>query len=1099
MIFIKTTLIAAVAALTLMASGATSARVDVQALKTVLKPLPGELSAKNANWGEPEFRARTLVMIMPEAKTPEWSEIAFSFEAAEAGPAWIHLQGPWDNQKRRILFDDLNINGESVPGGEFEGDLSRWRLTGSAPLQAYVTNDPGYVRSGAKCLSVTHTGKGLIQVPIKAGKNTLSVKWRQGGMAGVNPADHPLPLNRVVNAAYSDDAAQDGTGGWSDQGPQNDLRDFDFTVTDFGGVSFALTDPGASAGKGVVTFDSPRFPTGTKEITLSPEKSGRYLYLLHTSCWNQLPAGQEIGQLVITTADGNATTLPVQAGIDLGDWRNAMDYDNAKVVYRRPEQNHAGLFLSRFALPSGPVKTITFRSHGNCVWILLGATVSDQAIELQMQNFRPGKDYKAVDLPSTQIKYGSALDLSRYVEPGPAGKYGQARVSEDGRIEFADRPGIPRYFQGFNWFGFAELTGGSRTKEQQRERIRTFAGQTHAAGYNMLRPLCLDGYLMMGAKEDMVFNPDHLDHFDYLFSELKKRGIYSYLTIAAYRMGYRQWLLGQEGHGYIKEKMSWGDEAMRKRWEALAERLLDHVNPYTKMKYRDDPAVLCVEFYNEQDLALYNLQKKQNKEIINWIRDQFIDELNHTYGQGKFDEKQVVVSPGEDEPYATDWAKLARKRLTESHRFCEQTVRKLGFQGMVTQANCVQRLYVSEVAYQTLSCRSLNVYFCHPRGYTKPGATCPQNSSASDGVDYLRQACAMRFPDRPFLISEYNHGFWNRFEFEQFMFPAYAAFQKFSGIALHENAVVLDAKPNRDFDSFPTDRASEFIGVLLYSRRDVKPAQHLLTIEYPQSFLNEGKNLVMKANSDQTYVALMTGLGVDFPGIERYPRLQSKGWQPTLRMPPAGGSRDIVTEWFTQTVEDHRGLFDKQKCIEMLRRKNILPRDNLSNADQGIYQSETGELLVDAKRQIFKIDTPKTVAITSPELIEETVSVLARVFHTVPAATALTSLDDAALGQSKHMMLVLSTIPANTGMELSADRQRMINPGTLPNLMLTGTFELDIRVQPGTAYLLYPLAYDGTRREPMALENKDGLLSIRLNTAELKHGPTPFFELVAAH
>jgi len=73
----------------------------------------------------------------------------------------------------------------------------------------------------------------------------------------------------------------------------------------------------------------------------------------------------------------------------------------------------------------------------------------------------------------------------------------------------------------------------------------------------------------------------------------------------------------------------------------------------------------------------------------------------------------------------------------------------------------------------------------------------------------------------------------------------------------------------------------------------------------------------------------------------------------------------------------------------------------------------------------------------------------------------------------------------------------MIQTGKGPVLMLTGTLEVDIRVRPGATYDLYPLAYDGTRREPVALDNRDGLLSIRLNTAELKHGPTPFFELVA--
>jgi len=41
------------------------------------------------------------------------------------------------------------------------------------------------------------------------------------------------------------------------------------------------------------------------------------------------------------------------------------------------------------------------------------------------------------------------------------------------------------------------------------------------------------------------------------------------------------------------------------------------------------------------------------------------------------------------------------------------------------------------------------------------------------------------------------------------------------------------------------------------------------------------------------------------------------------------------------------------------------------------------------------------------------------------------------------------------------------------------------------------LAYSGERREEIPVTVRDGKLSIRIDTAKLANGSTPFFELVA--
>ena len=44
---------------------------------------------------------------------------------------------------------------------------------------------------------------------------------------------------------------------------------------------------------------------------------------------------------------------------------------------------------------------------------------------------------------------------------------------------------------------------------------------------------------------------------------------------------------------------------------------------------------------------------------------------------------------------------------------------------------------------------------------------------------------------------------------------------------------------------------------------------------------------------------------------------------------------------------------------------------------------------------------------------------------------------------------------------------------------------------------LYALGFDGSRREKLPLQAENGVIKISFDTAALKNGPTPFFELCA--
>ena len=101
----------------------------------------------------------------------------------------------------------------------------------------------------------------------------------------------------------------------------------------------------------------------------------------------------------------------------------------------------------------------------------------------------------------------------------------------------------------------------------------------------------------------MSFDPESLDRLDYLIYCLKKEGIYVYMDVLTYRRF-------ETGDG-VESAYQLGDAA--KPYSTFNRRLIElqkkynsdlwnHVNPYTKLAYKDDPVIVLTEITNECDL-----------------------------------------------------------------------------------------------------------------------------------------------------------------------------------------------------------------------------------------------------------------------------------------------------------------------------------------------------------------------------------------------------------------------------------------------------------------------------------------------------------------
>jgi hypothetical protein len=164
-----------------------------------------------------------------------------------------------------------------------------------------------------------------------------------------------VDLAEFANMSYMDRIADDGVGGWSDQG-RNDMRFFlinhsgkgngeedgmdmpvpDFpTDMEFGDVAYHLVDPQANGNKAVLSFGSEKHaPTLMREVGAIPvnAKADR-LWALHAIGWSGGKTGDIVAEYTLHYTDGSTAMIPVRRFIDVGDWHNPAAFPNATVAW----------------------------------------------------------------------------------------------------------------------------------------------------------------------------------------------------------------------------------------------------------------------------------------------------------------------------------------------------------------------------------------------------------------------------------------------------------------------------------------------------------------------------------------------------------------------------------------------------------------------------------------------------------------------------------------------------------------------------------------------------------------------------------------------
>lgn len=130
--------------------------------------------------------------------------------------------------------------------------------------------------------------------------------------------------------------------------------------------------------------------------------------------------------------------------------------------------------------------------------------------------------------------------------------------------------------------------------------------------------------------KDSFIEPEQLEKFDYFISKLKQNGIYVYFQLNIARKFGR--VNGLE-NAHLLPKYKNGVDNVNERMIELQKKfhkeILDHVNPYTGIAYKDEPCISMMEIANENSI-IHSWFSKTHKftELVEPYRSEFIQKWN---------------------------------------------------------------------------------------------------------------------------------------------------------------------------------------------------------------------------------------------------------------------------------------------------------------------------------------------------------------------------------------------------------------------------------------------------------------------------------------
>ncbi len=173
-----TLLLTIAAAAGTLSLSAAKVRVDLSGTKdgvVIQKGESGGFDFNRASW-EPKEKQDKMCFLQ-KAVGADYQEYSFSFIPQKEGAVRISFGGNWSKEiadRPFIIIDDISINGELLPNGDFETreegkNAPKWTTSGKPVLSTDAN-------SGSSAFRINHDNRITQEVKVEAGK-TYTVKF----------------------------------------------------------------------------------------------------------------------------------------------------------------------------------------------------------------------------------------------------------------------------------------------------------------------------------------------------------------------------------------------------------------------------------------------------------------------------------------------------------------------------------------------------------------------------------------------------------------------------------------------------------------------------------------------------------------------------------------------------------------------------------------------------------------------------------------------------------------------------------------------------------------------------------------------------------
>jgi hypothetical protein len=649
---------------------------------------------------------------------------------------------------------------------------------------------------------------------------------------------------------------------------------------------------------------------------------------------------------------------------------------------------------------------------------------------------------------------GHWVDWSGLLD-APAGKHGRVKATQEGELVFSG--GKPARFWGTNLV--------AQNCFPDRATAEATALRLSRMGCNLVRLHHMDApwftpNIFCNASSTRKLCPESLDRLDYFVYCLRQRGIYIYLDLLVHRDFLSADGVTDKAPDLGGKQVGLFSRRLIELQKEYARQIYSHVNPYTKLSYRDDPAVVASEVINESSLFMHFggdiLTEPYRKELDSIWKAKgnkgrlSVFEQDWSQGDGRMKERG---EGGEAKRSVSFLAELENEYFTEMRK----SLRENGVKSLLAGSNWAPTL-ATLFNHARMDHVISNQYWDHPqlwkinndwgRVMWAPFDNRSQITSFENN-SFLLLAYA-RAANKPFLVTEWNQCYPNEYRLEGVpLLAAYAALQGWNGFLQFDFAhdpVGSSSRGNFNLNNMPDHLAQWVVAAPLFLRGDVARA----------------------------------------PGqvVENVTREQREGL-------PSYSEFLKIHPWVPYVTRYAKSYDDSQPSGSAGVTAYARHYDSLDR----VVRSETGELDLDASNSRMTVRTARLQGVQGVlnGMEFDLPDVRGRVENSF-ASVFLVSADALPLATSGRMYLVVVGAVKTSGLTYNATRTQLTALGELPLLaqVIRGTVKLK-SVRSGMTCRVRPMSLGGTPGEPVSVRiGSDG------TTFSLDEGRTMVYEVVVS-